>query len=255
MPATTNLVLLRHGESVSVREKKFSGWDDVPLSDRGLLQAERAAQALLRSSMVFEQVYTSYLMRAADSLKPIAEALKLDDHLISREWRLNERHYGILQGQYRHDTVIRYGADAIISWRRDYRTRPPEMPVVHPGHPSKDPKYSHIPIDMLPSTESLEDAAIRIEPWWEEFAKKDLMAGKNVLVVAHTASIRGITRIVENLNDEQAAAFRIPTASPVVYKLTPELDVVAKYRVDRSISEVWRRFLSKIKPVRRVAWK
>ena len=108
---------------------------------------------------------------------------------------------------------------------------------------------------MLPSTESLEDAAIRIEPWWEEFAKKDLMAGKNVLVVAHTASIRGITRIVENLNDEQAAAFRIPTASPVVYKLTPELDVVAKYRVDRSISEVWRRFLSKIKPVRRVAWK
>lgn len=246
---------MRHGESESVQAKRFSGWEDVGLTAQGEAQSHRAGKVLARHKIEFARVYTSRLERADATLRIVLDHLNKPHTMITREWRLNERHYGALQGIDRKCAVDRYGAEHIIQWRRNYTARPPALSIESENHPRSQVKYADIPPEQLPSTESLRDAALRVEPWCKDVLLAELKADLNVLVVAHTASIRGITRVLEQLDDATTERFRIPTATPVVYELDASLENFRKYPLDKGLPEVWRRVKNRLKPVNKVAWK
>lgn len=248
------LALMRHGESDAGHAKRFAGWADVPLSAEGRRQARAAAAALADSGHRFQVCYTSLLVRARDTLALVLDALGEHDAPVSADWHLNERHYGALQGRLRQDVVREFGDAAVVAWRRDYRARPPALARDDERHPCHDPRYAAVPADELPATESLEDAALRVVPWWETQIAPRLAAGDNVLVVAHTASLRGLTRIIESLDDATTAAFRVATCSPVLYEFDADLVPGQKTELALDASGRWRRLRSRLKPTRLLPW-
>ncbi len=248
------LVLIRHGRTEWAAQNRFAGWADAPLADSGREEARRAGRALKERGFTFDLAQTSYLSRARETLDLILEAMDLQTLPREETWRLNERHYGALQGQNRAKAALLYGNDQLARWRREYRARPPAQPDGAPDHPRHDPRYADVDATLLPDSESLEDAALRVQPWWEEHLAPLLHRDRRVLVVAHTASIRGLTRQIEGLSDTQAEAFRIATCLPLVYRFDASMNVVEREEIASGFSSKVRRLVAKHKPGKTISW-
>lgn len=222
------LVIVRHGESVWNQENRFTGWKDVELSDKGVSEAQKAGKSLLEQKFDFDIAYTSSLTRAIKTLNYILSEMKLNWLPVIKDWRLNERHYGDLQGLDKAETAALHGEDQVKIWRRSYDTPPPMMSKDHPDHPTKDPRYKNVAPQVLPSGESLKDTAARFMPLWTEKISKDILSGKKVLIVAHGNSLRALIQHLEKLTPAEIMEINMPTGIPLMYELDQNLNVVSK---------------------------
>ena len=220
------LVLLRHGESIWNLENKFTGWIDVDLSSNGYNEAKNAGKLLKKEGYSFDIAFTSLLKRSQNTLNLCLSEMSLDNIEIVKDWRLNERHYGSLQGLNKNNVVEKYGAEQVMIWRRSYDIPPPQLDKNESTHPIHDLKYSHLSDTILPSAESLKDVVERILPFWNEIIMNELRKKKKVLIVAHGNSLRAIYKILNNISKDDILKFNIPTGVPLVFefdkKLIPE---------------------------------
>lgn len=218
-----SLFLVRHGKTQWTREKRFTGWGNAPLSDKGVNEAYSAARALKTSGMSFDSCFTSCLERAKHTSQIINNELNMPVGEIQYKWRLNERHYGALQGELRSEMVEKHGASSVMKWRSSYRAQPPELKYDDPRWREQLERLPEVPRDQHPRSESMFQAAQRAMPLWREQIAPALKANKTVLIIAHTNSIRTIAGIIEDFNEAQLAAFRISTAVPRHYELNDDL--------------------------------
>ena len=223
------LVLLRHGESAWNSENRFTGWTDVELSEKGVLQAREAGHLIRGEGYIFDIAFTSLLKRAIDTLNIVLDESGLHWIPVVKNWRLNERHYGALQGLNKAETAEKYGEDQVHHWRRGYMDRPPALEPSDSRWPGHDPRYKNIPEHELPVTESLNDVLTRLIPFWESNIKPALVSGRHVLVSAHGNSLRSLMKYLQNLNEEQIENVDIPTGVPLVYELSDDLKPVDIY--------------------------
>ncbi|MEJ2057464.1 MAG: 2,3-diphosphoglycerate-dependent phosphoglycerate mutase [Desulfofustis sp.] len=217
------LVVVRHGQSISNKENRFTGWADVGLSETGIEEAEQAGTLLRTEGYCFDTCYTSVLKRAIKTLWIILEKLDLMYLPVVCTWRLNERHYGALQGQSKTEVGEIYGDEQLHRWRRGYEDRPPALKEDDSRSPAFDPRYSHLASPDLPLTESLQDTLGRLIPFWEQAISTDLKAGRRVLVSAHGNSLRALIKYLDNLNAEEVTRLEIPTGIPIVYHFSDDL--------------------------------
>lgn len=229
------LVLVRHGESVWNLENKFTGWTDVELSSNGIKEAHEAGKLLKNMNFHFDIAYTSVLKRAIDTLQIIIDEMNLDVKVIEN-YKLNERHYGALQGLNKDETIKKYGQEQVNLWRRSKDVRPPLLSVDDKRNPKFDKKY--IGINDLPLGENLEDTIKRVKEYYEDVIKKDLLNNKDVIVVAHGNSLRGLIAYLENLNDEEIINLEIPTGKPICYIFDDNLKIIKKDYVENMKFEV-----------------
>ncbi|OFZ31339.1 MAG: phosphoglyceromutase [Bdellovibrionales bacterium RIFCSPHIGHO2_01_FULL_40_29] len=225
---TFKLVLIRHGESVWNQENRFTGWKDVDLAEKGIAEAQKAGKTLKDYGFVFDVAYTSRLTRAIKTLNLVLDQMNLNWIPVVKEWRLNERHYGALQGLDKAETAAKHGDDQVKIWRRSYDTPPPQMAPEDPGHPSQDKRYSDIPMNEMPSGESLKDTVARVLPLWNQKISKDILSGKKVLIAAHGNSIRALIQYLESLSPAEIMEVNVPTGVPLVYELDHDLKVIQK---------------------------
>ena len=223
------LVLLRHGESVWNRENRFTGWTDVDLSEHGRIEAQNAGRLLAAETYEFDVAYTSVLKRAIRTLWMALDELDMMWIPVHRSWRLNERHYGALQGLNKAETAGQYGEAQVKIWRRSYDTPPPLLTPDDPRHPSHDRRYTELPPDQLPLTESLKDTVARFLPYWHSTIAPDIRAGKRVLIAAHGNSLRALVKFLDNVSDQDIVELNIPTAVPLVYLLNDDLEPLQKF--------------------------
>lgn len=226
------LVLIRHGESLWNQENRFTGWQDIDLSEKGRAEAQEAGKTLKKltesTGHEFDLAYSSVLKRA---MRTLWIALDEMDRLwlpVRRDWRLNERHYGALTGLDKSETAARHGEDQVKIWRRSYDTPPPPMEKNDPRHPSFDLRYKGVPANMLPSCESLKDTVARFLPMWKEDLAPTIQSGKKVLVAAHGNSIRALIQHLEKMTPEQIMEVNVPTGIPLMYELDKNLEVISK---------------------------
>ncbi len=217
------LVLLRHGESRWNRENRFTGWEDVALSEQGIAEATSAGSLLVKQGYAFDIVYTSVLKRAIKTTWLVLEHMDLQWVPVMKSWRLNERHYGALQGRDKKETVRVHGDEQVHRWRRGYSERPPSLTPDDGRWPGNDERYRHLYIDLIPCAESLEDTVQRLIPYWHEMIVPDLQRGRRVLVSAHGNSLRALVSYLEDLPVEDILNLEIPTAVPLIYKLDDAL--------------------------------
>lgn len=223
------LVLVRHGESVWNKENLFTGWTDVELSERGEEESRNAGLLLKEQGFVFDVAFTSLLKRAVKTLWIMLEQMDqmwIPEH---KEWRLNERHYGALQGLNKAQTAEKFGDEQVKLWRRSYEVRPPALEEGDPRHPSFDPRYRSLPKERLPKTECLKDTVERVLPFWEHQAAPALRQGERVLIVAHGNSLRGLIKYLDQVSDDDIVGLEIPTGSPLVYQLDHDLKPIRHY--------------------------
>ncbi len=223
------LVLLRHGESTWNKENRFTGWTDVDLSEKGLEEAKAAGELLKKEGFVFDVAHTSVLKRA---IRTLWIALDQMDQMwlpVKKSWRLNERHYGGLQGLNKAETAAKHGEDQVFIWRRSYDIPPPPLDANDERHPKFDPRYKNVSASDLPATEALKNTVERFVPYWNESIVPDLRAGKRVLIAAHGNSIRALLKYLENIPNEEIVELNIPTAAPLVYELSDDLKPVRRY--------------------------
>jgi len=213
------LILLRHGQSVWNRDAIFTGWTDVALCDNGISEAKKAAALLKEHEIKFDECFTSYLKRSIHTLSIVLDDLDLDWLPVHRAWRLNERHYGALQGLNKEKVREEVGDEQLHIWRRSYTSRPPTLEESDPRFPGNDPKYARIPHRHLPLTESLKDCVARVLPYWQERVEPLLMDGRTPLVSAHGNSLRGLIKYLDGISDEDIPNLEIPTGKPLVYEL------------------------------------
>ncbi len=213
------LVLLRHGQSVWNKENLFTGWTDVDLTEQGLAEARQAGIRLAAGGYCFDTCFTSVLKRAIKTLDRVLEEMDLLWLPVEKTWRLNERHYGALQGLNKANTIDQYGAEQVFAWRRSWDVRPPPLPSGDERHPAKDPRYRKLPKTDLPSSESLKDTVKRVLPFWHQSIAPALCRGERVLVVAHGNSLRGLAKFLSAVPDDEIADFEMPTGMPLVYEL------------------------------------
>lgn len=223
------LVLLRHGESTWNQENRFTGWTDVDLSERGVSEARLAGRLLREGGFSFDVAFTSLLKRAIRTLWIVLDELDLMWIPVEASWRLNERHYGDLQGLNKAETAARYGDKQVLTWRRSYSVLPPPLPAHDPRHPEQDPRYRDIPREELPSGESLEQTVRRSVPYWEETIAPAIRAGKRVVVAAHGNSLRALVKHLDRLSDEAIVELNIPTGIPLVYELREDLSPIGNH--------------------------
>lgn len=217
------LILLRHGESVWNQENRFTGWTDVDLSERGRGEAEAAGHSLREAGLAFDLVFTSVLKRAIRTAWIVADSLDRMWVPIQRDWRLNERHYGALQGLNKSETANKFGADQVQLWRRGYAIRPPALSDDDPRHPRRDPRYAQLPQNLLPSTESLEDTEKRFWAVWQESIEPAIRLGKEVLIAAHNNSLRSLIKHLDRISETDIVKLDIPTGIPLIYELDRDL--------------------------------
>jgi 2,3-bisphosphoglycerate-dependent phosphoglycerate mutase len=217
------LVLLRHGQSTWNLENLFTGWVDVDLSPQGLLEAQEAGRLLRSEGIAFDQAFTSVLKRAIRTLWIALDELDQMWVPVERSWRLNERHYGALQGLDKAQTVERHGAEQVKIWRRSYDIPPPPLSRDDAQHPRFDRRYAAIPAAELPAAESLKDTLARVLPFWNARIAPELVAGRNVLVAAHGNSLRALVKMLDGISDQAIVELNIPTGVPLVYELDPAL--------------------------------
>lgn len=225
----TKLVLLRHGESVWNQENRFTGWCDVDLSPKGLLEAKAAGEVLKKEGYVFDEAYTSVLKRAIRTLWITLDTLDLMWIPVTRDWRLNERHYGMLQGLDKAETAKKYGPEQIAIWRRSYDTPPPPLDETSEYYPGKDPRYQGLSKKELPLCESLKDTVSRFMPFYEGTILPRLKAGKKVLIAAHGNTIRALVKYLDHMSEAEIAELNIPTGTPLVYELDDKFQAVKHY--------------------------
>jgi len=225
------LVLVRHGQSVWNLENRFTGWTDVELSEKGIDEAKMAGKILKEKGFSFDVAYTSVLKRANDTLNLILKELD-EDIPIHYSWRLNERHYGALQGLNKDETKKKYGEEQVHLWRRSADTRPPELSLSDERYPGNDPKYKDLTSDEIPRTENLLDTVERVIKYWNSDIKKDLLNNKKVIIVAHGNSLRGLMKYLDNLSNEEVMELEIATGKPICYELNDELKPIKHYYVD-----------------------
>ncbi|MCA9394654.1 MAG: 2,3-diphosphoglycerate-dependent phosphoglycerate mutase [Candidatus Omnitrophica bacterium] len=223
------IVLLRHGESVWNKENKFTGWTDVDLSEKGRQEAAQAGQTLLKDGYTFDVAYTSVLKRAIRTLWLTLDGMDLMWIPVIRDWRLNERHYGDLQGLNKSETAQKFGEDQVLVWRRSFDTPPPELSKDDKRWPGHDPRYRNVPEAQLPLTESLKTTIDRVIPYWEQVIAPDVKAGKKVLIAAHGNSLRALVKFLDNVSEEKIVSLNIPTGSPLVYELDENLKPLKHY--------------------------
>jgi 2,3-bisphosphoglycerate-dependent phosphoglycerate mutase len=223
------LVLLRHGESVWNKANLFSGWTDVDLSDHGREEAREAGRALKEHGMAFDVAFTSVLKRAIRTLWIALDELDLMWIPVHRDWRLNERHYGALQGLNKSETTRQYGEAQVKSWRRSYDIRPPVLEEKDPRHPCHDVRYRHLRPEQLPATECLKDTVARSLPFWHECIVPAVRCGQLVLIVGHGNSLRALVKYLDDISDADIVDLNIPTGIPLVYELDEDLHPIRHY--------------------------
>jgi len=228
------LTLLRHGESLWNRENRFSGWSDIDLSDHGRIEAREAGKTLGSEGHPFDIAYTSVLKRAIRTLWIVLDELDQMWIPVERSWRLNERHYGALQGLNKADTAKRFGEDQVLLWRRSYDIRPPALEKTDERYPVHDPRYRELNERDLPLTECLRDTVERFLPFWHGSIAPAVKAGKRAIIVAHGNSLRALVKYLDNVSDEDIVALNIPTGIPLVYELDQELRPIKHYYLGNS---------------------
>ncbi len=223
----TKLVLLRHGQSTWNLENIFTGWTDVSLSEKGVAEAKAAGQIMKEEGLAFDIAHTSLLERAINTLH--LALVEMDQVWIPvvKHWRLNERHYGALQGLNKKETSDQHGTEQVHVWRRSYSTPPPALDPMDERHPGNDPRYSWMPPDLLPATECLEDVVDRMLPYWHDAIVPDLRAGKQVIVAAHGNSLRALVKHLDGISDEDITGLNIPTGIPLLYELDENLQPIS----------------------------
>lgn len=242
------LILVRHGATQSAKENRFAGWADTCLSESGHHEALMAARSLKRSGYLFDVCYTSQLERARQTTAIMANKLELPQETINHDWRLNERHYGALQGELRSEMINQHGNAKIVEWRRDFHAIPPKLTDNDPRWLEQLGRFPDIPPQLQPQSESMAQAALRVEPFWTNELVPALKANERVLVIAHTSSIRGLVRCIEGLDDTQCAAFRVPTAVPQIYKLNDDLTLLKSEHLTSGLSSKVRYWINRKKP-------
>lgn len=235
---THELILLRHGQSVWNLENLFTGWTDVGLTEQGREEARRAGLLMRDEGLVPDVLHTSVLVRATETADLALEAAGWSDIPTKRSWRLNERHYGALQGLDKKQTAAEHGEDQVLLWRRSYDVRPPALELSDERHPSHDPRYGDVDPADIPATECLEDVVQRMLPYWHESIVPDLKAGKTVLVVAHGNSLRALVKHLDGISDEEIVKLNIPTGIPLLYILDDDLEPIeSRYLGDEEAAQ------------------
>ena len=223
------LVLLRHGESTWNKENRFTGWTDVDLSERGREEAAEAGRLLKAERFEFDVAHTSLLKRAIRTLWIALSEMDMMWIPECRSWRLNERHYGALQGLNKAETAAKHGEAQVKIWRRSYDIPPPPLSADDPQHPSRDRRYADLAPNEVPLTESLKDTVARFLPYWHSSIGPDIKAGKRVLIAAHGNSLRALVKYLDRISDDEIVELNIPTGVPLVYELDEQLQPVKKY--------------------------
>ena len=223
------LVLVRHGQSQWNLENRFTGWTDVELSEKGIEEAKEAGRVLKEKGFTFDIAYTSVLKRAEDTLDYILKEMGEENIEIKRSWRLNERHYGALQGLNKDETREKYGEKQVLLWRRSTDVKPPELSIDDPRYPGNDPKYAALSKEELPKTENLLDTIDRVMVLWNTDIKKDLEAGKKIIIAAHGNSLRGLIKYLDNISDEDIINLELQTGNPICYELDENLKPITHY--------------------------
>ena len=225
----TKVVLLRHGESTWNKENRFTGWTDVDLSEKGRGEAKEAGRLLKEGGYVFDIAYTSVLKRAIRTLGIVLDELDLLWIPVVKEWRLNERHYGALQGLNKAETAALKGEEQVKIWRRSYDIPPDPLSPVDARHPSHDPRYASLASADLPATESLKDTVARFLPFWHETIAPAIRNGKRVIIAAHGNSLRALVKYLDQISDRDIVELNIPTGIPLIYSLNEDLKPLTKY--------------------------
>ena len=228
------LVLLRHGESTWNNENRFTGWTDVDLTARGQEEAKAAGKILRQNGFAFDVAYTSVLKRAIRTLWIVLDEMDQMWIPITHSWRLNERHYGALQGLNKAETAARYGDEQVLIWRRGYDILPPALTVDDERYPGFDPRYSKLTKEEVPLAESLKDTVTRFLPFWNQSIVPDLQAGRSVIIAAHGNSLRALIKYLDNVSDQAIIDYNIPTGIPLVYELDKQLKPINNYYLGNS---------------------
>lgn len=223
------IVLIRHGESTWNKENRFTGWTDVDLTEKGLAEAVAAGQLLKEQGFAFDVAYTSVLKRAIKTLWTVLEGMDRMWIPIHHSWRLNERHYGALQGLNKSETAAQYGEEQVLVWRRAYDTPPPPLDADDPRMENGNPRYAKLTVNELPRTECLKDTVDRFLPYWHETIAPAVKSGKNVIIAAHGNSLRALIKYLDNIADADIVGLNIPTAQPLVYELDADLKPIRHY--------------------------
>ncbi len=237
------LVLLRHGESAWNKENRFTGWTDVPLTERGISEAKQAAKVLKESGYSFDVVFTNLHKRAVDTTNILLSEMKLNIP-VEKSWRLNERHYGALQGLNKAEMAQKYGEKQVQKWRRSFDIRPPALDKEDKRWPGNDPKYKGVGKKYLPLSESLKDTVARVLPFWKDEISAAIKEGKKALVSASGNSLRSLVKIIDNVSGKDIVSFNIPTGVPLVYELDGNMKPIRHYflgdeeEIQRRINEV-----------------
>ncbi len=222
------LILLRHGESQWNLENRFTGWKDVKLTKNGIEEAKFAAQQLISENLIIDTIHTSILKRAVQTTEIVSSIINFDINSINYDWRLNERHYGALQGLNKSETAKKFGEEQVEIWRRSFDIPPPPLEKNDNRHPSNDPTFQKIPQDYLPAGESLKMVIKRLIPFWEEYFEKIKLMDGCHLIVAHSNSLRAIIKILDNLSEKSIVSVNIPTGVPLVYSFESDFKVIEK---------------------------
>jgi 2,3-bisphosphoglycerate-dependent phosphoglycerate mutase len=225
----TKLILLRHGLSAWNKENRFTGWTDVDLNEEGIEEAKQAARLLIEGDFSFDVAFTSVLKRAIRTLWIVLDKMDLMWIPVYRNWRLNERHYGALQGLNKAETALQYGEKQVHLWRRSYDVRPPALEPSDPRYPGHDPRYKALSKEELPLTECLKDTVERFLPYFHQMITPTIQSGQRVLIAAHGNSLRALVKYLDNISDEAIVDLNIPTGIPLVYELDGDLTVQKQY--------------------------
>ena len=223
------LILLRHGESLWNLQNRFTGWTDIDLSDNGIIEAKNAGNLLLKERFNINLIFTSKLKRAISTMELCLNQMKLKNIETHYEWRLNERHYGALQGLNKTDTAIKYGESKVLNWRRSYDTAPPKVNIDDKRHPKFNNYYKSIKTKELPFSESLKDTVNRFLPLWDKKITPSIESGRNILIVAHGNSIRALVKILRKISNQEIINLNIPTGVPLIYELDYDLNVLKDF--------------------------
>jgi 2,3-bisphosphoglycerate-dependent phosphoglycerate mutase len=223
------LVLMRHGESQWNKENRFTGWTDVDITEAGWQEARQAAELLKKEGFEFDLAYTSVLKRAIRTLYTVLDTMDAMWIPVVKHWRLNERHYGTLQGLNKAETAAQYGEDQVLIWRRAYAIAPNSLEHSDPRHPRFDRRYAELLPDEIPSSECLKDTVARVVPYWNEVIAPSIKSGKRVIVAAHGNSLRALVKYLDRIADDEIVNLNIPTARPLVYELDKNLRPLRHY--------------------------
>jgi 2,3-bisphosphoglycerate-dependent phosphoglycerate mutase len=223
------VVLLRHGESVWNNENRFTGWTDVDLSTKGLEEAILAGRILKENGFCFQKAYTSYLKRAVKTLNRVLDVMDLDWIPVEKSWRLNEKHYGMLQGLNKAETAAKYGEEQVLVWRRSYDIAPAPLADDDPRNPRADIRYAELSDNEIPLTESLKETVERAVPYWETIIRPSLKQYDQIIVAAHGNSLRAIIKFLKNISDTEIVSLNLPTAVPYVFEFDDDFNLVKDY--------------------------